>query len=93
MQSYHLPRKSLPSAKEIIPNAFPGISQLEIDELVSRAAVQNYAQGTILCHEGAEEAKFYILLDGKVDVTKTINNVEQRYLKTLTAGDFSGKWR
>ncbi len=91
MQTMNLPRKNLPSPKKIIPHAFPGISQLEIDELVNRAEVKNYILGTILCHEGAEEAKFYILLDGKVDVTKTINNVEQRYLKTLTAGDFFGE--
>ena len=91
MHTLNLPRKNLPSPKEIIPRAFPGISQLEIDELVNRAQVQNYTQGTILCHEGAEEAKFYILLDGKVDVTKMINNAEQRYLKSLAAGDFFGE--
>jgi len=86
-----LPRKNLPSAKEIIPHAFPGISQLEIDELLSRAEMKNYTQGTILCQEGNEESTFYILLDGKVDVTKMINNSEQRYLKSLAAGDFFGE--
>lgn len=91
MQTLNLPRKNLPSPKEIIPRAFPGISQLEIDELVTRAEIKNYAAGSILCHEGAEETKFYILLDGKVDVTKVINNVEQRYLKSLDAGDFFGE--
>jgi signal transduction histidine kinase len=91
MQALNLPRKNLPSPKEIIPRAFPGISQLEIDELINRAQVKNYTQGTVLCHEAADEAKFYILLDGKVDVTKTINNVEQRYLKSLSAGDFFGE--
>ena len=91
MHSLSLPRKNLPAPKDIIPNAFPGISQLEIDELVSRAVVGNYSEGTILCQEGADETKFYILLDGKVDVTKTINNFEQRYLKSLSAGDFFGE--
>jgi signal transduction histidine kinase len=87
----NLPRKNLPSAKEIIPRAFPGISQLEMDELLTRSQVRNYPVGTVLCHEGHEESRFYILLDGKVDVTKTINNVEQRFLKTLEAGDFFGE--
>ncbi len=91
MQSLNLPRKNIPSPKEIIPRAFPGISALEIDELVTRAEVKNFAPGAILCHEGAQEAKFYILLDGKVDVTKIINNSEQRHLKSLDVGDFFGE--
>jgi signal transduction histidine kinase len=91
MYKLNLPRKNLPSPKEIIPKAFPGISQLEIDELVTRSKVNNYSDGIILCHEGETESKFYILLDGRVKVTKTINNIEQKLLKTLDAGDFFGE--
>lgn len=91
MYRLNLPRKNLPAPKEIIPKAFPGISQLEIDELLTRSSVNNYADGIILCHEGKTESKFYILLDGRVKVTKTINNIEQKLLKTLEAGDFFGE--
>jgi signal transduction histidine kinase len=91
MHPLNLPRKDLPSPNEIIPHAFPGISQLEIDELINRAQVKNYMPGMILCREDAVESTFYILLDGSVDVTKTINNVEQRHLKVLNAGDFFGE--
>lgn len=91
MYQLNLPRKNLPAPKEIIPRAFPGISQLEIDELVTRSKVNNYPGGITLCHEGEIETKFYILLDGQVNVTKTINNVEQKQLKTLEAGDFFGE--
>ncbi|RPH60315.1 MAG: cyclic nucleotide-binding domain-containing protein, partial [Chloroflexi bacterium] len=91
MHPLNLPRKDLPSPIEIIPRAFPGISSLEIDELVNRAQVKNYMPGTMLCREDGLEATFYILLDGEVEVTKTINNIEQRHLKTLKAGDFFGE--
>ncbi len=91
MNTFNQPRKNLPSPKAIIPRAFPGISELEIDELVMRSQVINYPAGTILCREGYLENKFYILLDGKVAVTKTINNVEERRLKMLSAGDFFGE--
>jgi signal transduction histidine kinase len=91
MYPVNLPRKNMISPKDIIPRAFPGISQLEIDELVARSQVKNYPAKTILCHEGKLEDKFYILLDGKVDVTKTINNSEERKLKELDAGDFFGE--
>jgi signal transduction histidine kinase len=91
MYPVNLPRKNMISPKDIIPNAFPGISQLEMDELVTRSQVKNYPPKTILCREGKLEDKFYILLDGKVDVTKTINNSEERQLKELEAGDFFGE--
>lgn len=91
MHPLNLPRKKLPSPKEIIPRAFPGINQLEIDELLNRSQVRNYVKGTVLTHEGEVESKFYILLDGRVSVTKTINNIEQRHLKELEAGDFFGE--
>lgn len=91
MNPTHFPRKPLPSPKEIIPRAFPGISQLEIDELINRSQVRNYAKGFVLTQEGKIESKFYILLDGRVSVTKTINNIDQRHLKELEAGDFFGE--
>ncbi len=87
----NLPRKNIPSPAEIIPIAFPGISQFEMDEMISHAEVKNFASGSVLCHEGAIEATFYILLDGTVDITKMINNLEQRYLKSLGPGAFFGE--
>jgi signal transduction histidine kinase len=91
MYPVNLSRKNIPSPKEIIPRAFPGISQLEIDELVTRSQVKTYPPGTVLCHEGAIESKFYIVLEGRVDVSKMLNNVEQKQLKSLDAGDFFGE--
>lgn len=91
MNPMNLPRKDLPSPKDIIPKAFPGVSQLELDELITRSRVVNYPAGTMLCEEGKIEDKFYILLDGSVSVSKTVNNVEQRLLKSLEAGDFFGE--
>jgi signal transduction histidine kinase len=91
MYPVNLPRKNVISPKDVIPRAFPGISELEIDELVTRSRVKNYPDKAVLCREGKLENKFYILLEGKVDITKTINNTEERQLKGLEAGDFFGE--
>ncbi len=91
MQTLNHPHKNIPSPKEIIARAFPGISHLEIDELILRAQVKNFVPEDVICREGAEETKFYILLDGTVDITKMINNVEQRHLKVLQEGAFFGE--
>ncbi|PWH17277.1 MAG: hypothetical protein DDG60_02520 [Anaerolineae bacterium] len=91
MYPLNMSRRNLPSPKEIIGRAFPGIRPLEIEELLESSQVKNYPENTVLTQEGKVESKFYILLDGRVSVTKTINNMEQRHLKELEAGDFFGE--
>jgi len=76
---------------KIIPRAFPGIKPDEIEELIANSQVHSYAPGAILCHENAVEDRFYMILEGEVEVAKNINNNEVRLLKTLTAGDFFGE--
>ena len=75
----------------IIPHAFPGISPTEVSELISCSKLMNYPAGTILCHENALENTFYLILEGRVEVTKVINATETRMLKTLGSGDFFGE--
>ncbi len=79
------------SPQSIIPQAFPGIGLQEINDLVTAGQVRSYPAGAVLCRENALEDTFYILLDGSVDVTKTINNLERRMLTTLEAGSFFGE--
>src|SRR6266540_3868564 len=75
----------------IIPRAFPGIKPDEIEELIANSRVCSYAPGTILCRENAVEDRFYMILEGEAEVTKSINNREVRLLKTLSPGDFFGE--
>ncbi len=53
--------------------------------------VHDYPAGTVLCHEGANENIFYILLDGQVEVTKAMANLQSRVMKRLFAGEFFGE--
>lgn len=75
----------------IIPRAFPGIRPDEIEELIAKSQVRSYEPGAILCRENEVEDRFYMILEGEVEVTKNINNHEARLLKTLGAGDFFGE--
>jgi signal transduction histidine kinase len=75
----------------IIPRAFPGIKTDEIEELIANSQVRSYAPGSVLCRENALEDKFYMILEGDVEVTKVINNSETRLLKILRPGDFFGE--
>lgn len=75
----------------IIPRAFPGIKPQEIEDLIANSMVRSYTPGTVLCHENATEDRFYMILEGEAEVTKSINNKEERLLKTLSPGDFFGE--
>jgi signal transduction histidine kinase len=77
--------------RQVIPIAFPGITVDEIDQLIQSSEIQSYPQGIVLCHENALEDIFYILLEGEVQVSKTINNIERRLLKILQPGAFFGE--
>jgi signal transduction histidine kinase len=75
----------------IIPRAFPGIKPDEIEELIANSQVHSYTPGAVLCRENEIEDRFYMILEGEVEVSKTINNSESRLLKTLGPGDFFGE--
>ena len=76
---------------KIIPHAFPGILPGEVAELINNSQINNYPAGMVLCHENAIEDTFYLILEGEVEVTKVINNIETRLLKKLSTGDFFGE--
>lgn len=76
---------------KIIPRAFPGIKPDEVESIIAHSHVKSYPTGTVLCRENAHEQIFYMILEGNMEVTKVINNVETRLLKTLSAGDFFGE--
>lgn len=82
---------TLRTPAKIIPRAFPGITPDEVQEIIVNSQIKSYPAGTILCQEDAVEFTFYMILEGEFEVTKTINNMEARLLKTLSAGDFFGE--
>lgn len=79
------------SPAAIIAQVFPGIQSEETDQLISHGLVKDYPAGIVLCRENALEDTFYIILNGAVQVSKNINDIENRFLKTLTPGGFFGE--
>jgi signal transduction histidine kinase len=75
----------------ILQVVFPGLKEEEATNLLERGEIHEYPAGTVLCQEDAYESTFYIILRGKVLVTKQIAMDQQRTLKILDAGDFFGE--
>ncbi len=61
------------------------------DKIIANSRIKTYPSRTIICNEDAIEHTFYMILEGDVEVTKTINNTAKRILKTLSTGDFFGE--
>ena len=79
------------SPRRVLRRAFPGIREDEAFEMVAVGRVHEYPAGIVLCREGALESIFYILLDGKVEVTKEMTVTHNRVMKRLSSGDFFGE--
>jgi signal transduction histidine kinase len=79
------------SPQQVLQRAFPGIQTIEAEAMISCGKVHAYPPNAILCREGAIENVFYIILDGEVQVTKLLNEIETRFLKHLKGGDFFGE--
>ena len=77
--------------RAVLIRAFPGIPTDQAENLIAASLQQSYPADTILCHEGALESTFYILLEGEVRVTKWFDESEERLLKLLYPGDFFGE--
>jgi signal transduction histidine kinase len=75
-----------------LQKAFPEISEIEIEDLVEIGQVKAYPPGVTLCHEGKVESTFYIMIDGRVEVSKFINETTPRVLRPLMPGDFFGEY-
>ncbi len=71
--------------------AFPEISQNEAEEMAALGMVKAYSEDMVLCHEGKIEGVFFVLLEGRVKVTKLINDQQERFLCFLSPGDFFGE--
>jgi CRP-like cAMP-binding protein len=78
-------------AKTAIRKAFPGIFDTEVETMVNLGSIKEYPEQVCLCTEGKVEETFYILLEGEVEITKKINQEEDRILKHLYTGDFFGE--
>jgi signal transduction histidine kinase len=69
---------------------FPGLSLPELDELAALTRVRRYPADYLLGEEGAQEDRFCLVAEGEVVLTRR-TAAEERVLRRLAAGDYSGE--
>jgi serine phosphatase RsbU (regulator of sigma subunit) len=70
---------------------FAGLPAEEIRHLEATLAESNFPGGKLLFQEGHSDNKFYILLEGQVEVVKSLGCPEERILGVREAGNLLGE--
>jgi CRP/FNR family cyclic AMP-dependent transcriptional regulator len=65
---------------------FDGLSRRELVELARRSEDLEVERGKVLCTEGEIAHEFFVIIDGRVQVTR-----KGRLVATLSGGDFVGE--
>jgi len=77
-------------AINILKKVFPELNHDSIQAVYDTATVKTYNNGAVLCHEGATEDVFYVILEGTVNVYKNFDG-NHVYLASKREGDFFGE--
>jgi serine phosphatase RsbU (regulator of sigma subunit) len=70
---------------------FAGLPAEEIRHLEATLSESDFPGGKVLFQEGHSDDKFYILLEGQVEVVKSLGNPEERILGMREAGNLLGE--
>jgi serine phosphatase RsbU (regulator of sigma subunit) len=80
-----------PDIAVIVRQAFPGVTEADVQALTAAAVVQDYPADHVLCHEGEIEHIFYIIADGQAEISQKLGTGEKRVLTTRNPGEFFGE--
>ncbi len=70
---------------------FASLPSEEISHLEATLSASGFPSGKVLFHEGHSDDKFYILLEGQVEVVKSLGRPEERLLGVREAGNLLGE--
>ena len=65
---------------------FAGCSEEDLEEVAQIATETEFGPAQVLCEQGGSGGEFFVLLDGRVDVSRDGKSID-----TLRAGDFFGE--
>lgn len=70
---------------------FASLPRDEIERLETTLPSVNFQAGKVLLHEGHSDDEFYVLLEGQVEVVKSLDSAEERILGIRGSGSLLGE--
>lgn len=75
----------------VFQKVFQGLEERTLDVLREMAQSRTYPPGTVLCRQGEVEETFYIVVSGRVGVTRTEADGEEHLLAMCGPNDYFGE--
>jgi CRP/FNR family cyclic AMP-dependent transcriptional regulator len=72
-------------------NLFTGLSPIHLKRIQALGHVAEHTTGTMLFEEGSVGDKVYLILDGKVRISRTVPGIGEETLAVLASGDYFGE--
>lgn len=82
---------SLDQRLEVLHNVFPDLSEWLVAHLAQSAREAVYPAGVAIVREGEPGEAFYVIIDGRVRITKTLELGVEHVLNELGPGHFFGE--
>lgn len=80
------------STTQILSKSFHNKLQRDTLEVLRQVSQRRtYPPQAILCHQGAREHTFFVIVEGRVAAVQTLENGEERLLNVLQAGEYFGE--
>jgi uncharacterized protein YhbP (UPF0306 family) len=76
--------------RDLVYSVFRDLPEREADTLAAQLNTMEVGAGDVIVRQGAPADKFFIIIDGEVEITRE-DDGEQRKLATLTRGQFFGE--
>jgi CRP-like cAMP-binding protein/Zn-dependent protease len=70
---------------------FADVGSAELDRLASQMLVTRYSSGDIIVEQGAAGDRFFVIVDGQVEVVRSEDDGRETPVATLGVGDFFGE--
>ena len=71
---------------------FSALDNSEINKIVDMTGHYFYKKGEVLCHEGDNTSKLFIINEGKVKLSKMNKDGKDQILRILSNGSFFGEY-
>jgi len=70
---------------------FAGLDAVQLAHLTSIAAKREVSKGTILFDEGDKADAFYVIMSGRVRISKVVSGIGEEALAVLSPGSYFGE--